>query len=1471
MKRLQAVGLAVVGLLTKLQQHTYASPLRLLIITIGSIFLAEVVIMSILYFRPPSSLLENILLDALCLSILIIPLLYLSLFRPITLNIKGLHEQDKALERSREATRMERQRFETQTRYQAALIEDISDALISTGPDFHIQSWNKAAETIYGWSAVEVMGQPTEAIFKTEYAPGEREAATQKLLETGHWEGEVIQRRKDGAPLNIMASVSVIKDEAGQPVGAVAVNRDITTRKRAEGEIRSLAQFPDENPNPVLRVSRDGVLLYANRSSQEWLETWQAQIGSRIPLVWQEVISRLLDTGNLEEIEIDIGDKVFAVMGAPFPESGYVNLYGKDITARKQAEESLRENEHRLQQAQELLETVTKGTEVIIATQDRNFCYTFFNKAYQEEMKRLSGKDIHIGMSMAEAFADLPEQQKFALEEWSQPLRGESTNKTIEFGDPGRHHRIYSVLHTPIRDAEGNIVGAGEVAYDITERVQAEKALRESEARYRSLFNGMTEGFALHEIICDKHGKPCDYRFLEINRSFERLTGLKRQEVVGKLVSEVLPNNEPYWVETYGAVALTGEPIHFGNYSAALDRHYEVYAYCPAPGQFAVLFMDISERKRVEAEREHLLAQVEQERQRAEELAQTLAVERDTLQIIMENTRAHLAYLDSHFNFVHANSTYASGSGHTIEELIGRNHFELFPDLENQAIFEQVRESGQPIVFHAKPFEFADQPKRGITYWDWTLSPVKDNTGLVQGLVLSLLDVTETKQTEARVRQALAESQQRQMEISALLASSQAILRYREFEQSAQFIFSACKNLLGATAGYVALLSKDGTENELVFLDSGGQSCTVDPALPMPIRGLRAEVFRSNEAVYENHFLSSEWVKYLPKGHADMENVLFAPLRIDEKVVGLLGLANKPGGFTENDVRLASAFSELAAIALLNSRTLESLENSEARFRSVAQSAGEGIITIDSQGKVVFWNRAATTILGYTADEALGQPLTFIIPAEFHTAHRQGLERLVSGAPSRLIGKTVEMIGLRKDGGEFPLELSLSTWKVRGEVFFTGLIHDITERKQAEVTLRRSHYELEQRVQERTAQLAQINQTLEQRVEERTHELATLLEASHNLASTLEMEQLLSLILDQLKRVVDCSGVLVFKVEGEMLVALAHQGPIPQQEVAELCFSLKQAPIYQRVITQRAPVIISDVQGDTPPAQDYQESVGERLKTTFAYVRSWLGVPLMAQDQVIGMLGLHHQEPNFYTSQHAELALAFASQAAVAIENARLYKQAQELAAMQERQRLARDLHDSVSQSLFSASLSAEVLPRLWERQPEEGRRCLAELHRLTRGALAEMRTLLLELRPAALVETALGDLLSQLAEAIAGRARLPVIRTIEPHPPLPPEVQVAFYRIAQEALNNVVKHAGASQVEVSLRSASGLAPAGESKHKIELCISDDGRGFEAGNVPPVSLGLSIMRERAEAINATIEIKSQIGRGTQVIVVWPGV
>jgi len=197
--------------------------------------------------------------------------------------------------------------------------------------------------------------------------------------------------------------------------------------------------------------------------------------------------------------------------------------------------------------------------------------------------------------------------------------------------------------------------------------------------------------------------------------------------------------------------------------------------------------------------------------------------------------------------------------------------------------------------------------------------------------------------------------------------------------------------------------------------------------------------------------------------------------------------------------------------------------------------------------------------------------------------------------------------------------------------------------------------------------------------------------------------------------------------------------------------------------------------------------------------------------------------------------------------------------AAEERNRLARDLHDAVSQTLFSASLIAEVLPRLWERNHEEGLRRLEEVRQLTRGALAEMRTLLLELRPAALVEAELPHLLSQLAESISGRTRVPVTVSTDGDCSFPADVKVALYRIAQEALNNVAKHAGAKEVNVTLLCEPD---------KVTLKITDDGKGFDIGSVPSDSLGLGIMRERAGDIGASLSVQSQVGHGTEIVIVW---
>ncbi|MCF8034180.1 MAG: GAF domain-containing protein [Desulfarculaceae bacterium] len=160
-------------------------------------------------------------------------------------------------------------------------------------------------------------------------------------------------------------------------------------------------------------------------------------------------------------------------------------------------------------------------------------------------------------------------------------------------------------------------------------------------------------------------------------------------------------------------------------------------------------------------------------------------------------------------------------------------------------------------------------------------------------------------------------------EFDALAKGARAVLEWQGFAKAARSIFDYCKDLIGATSGYVALLSEDGAENELLFLEAGGLPCTVDPELPMPIRGLRAEAYRDGAAVYDNDFMNGPWVKFMPSGHVVLENVLFAPLNLESRTVGIMGLANKAGGFTGRDAMMATHFGELAAIALRNSQALE--------------------------------------------------------------------------------------------------------------------------------------------------------------------------------------------------------------------------------------------------------------------------------------------------------------------------------------------------------------------------------------------------------------------------------------------------------------------------------------------------------------------------------------------------------------------
>ncbi len=206
-----------------------------------------------------------------------------------------------------------------------------------------------------------------------------------------------------------------------------------------------------------------------------------------------------------------------------------------------------------------------------------------------------------------------------------------------------------------------------------------------------------------------------------------------------------------------------------------------------------------------------------------------------------------------------------------------------------------------------------------------------------------------------------------------------------------------------------------------------------------------------------------------------------------------------------------------------------------------------------------------------------------------------------------------------------------------------------------------------------------------------------------------------------------------------------------------------------------------------------------------------------------------------------------------------IIEKVQEAAVSAERSRLARELHDVVTQILFSINLIAMSLPRLWKRDPVMAESSTNELQRLTRGALAEMRILLRELRPQTIIATDMGTLLTQLSHSISARHDIPGTVEVDENCTFPPDVHVAFYRIAQEALNNITKHAEASAISITLSC---------NEEEVTLIIRDDGHGFDSEKVPGMHMGLDIMRERAINIGAHLALNSRQDAGTMITLTW---
>jgi PAS domain S-box-containing protein len=294
----------------------------------------------------------------------------------------------------------------------------------------------------------------------------------------------------------------------------------------------------------------------------------------------------------------------------------------RDVTEREQAADLLRDKSRRLEQAQEVLEAVTKGTEVAVAAQGMDFSYSFVNQAYREQIKRLTGKDVRIGSSMVDAYADMPEEQATAIKQWSRALHGESAEYRLESGEPGPNRRVYNVRHTPLYDAQGHVIGAGEVAFDITNQVRAEEELRRQREWLQVTLSSIGDGV----IATD-----ADARVTFLNPTAAALTGWQQEEALGQPIDSVFrivdeKTGKP-GADLVGRVLSEGHVVEMGNDTALItqdgrqipieDSAAPILDTSGSVAGVVLVFHDVTEKRRaLESLRES-----EERLRRAEEIA----------------------------------------------------------------------------------------------------------------------------------------------------------------------------------------------------------------------------------------------------------------------------------------------------------------------------------------------------------------------------------------------------------------------------------------------------------------------------------------------------------------------------------------------------------------------------------------------------------------------------------------------------------------------------------------------------------------------------------------------------------------------------------------------------------------------------------------------------------------------------------
>ncbi|MBS3753363.1 MAG: GAF domain-containing protein [Anaerolineales bacterium] len=817
-------------------------------------------------------------------------------------------------------------------------------------------------------------------------------------------------------------------------------------------------------------------------------------------------------------------------------------------------------------------------------------------------------------------------------------------------------------------------------------------------------------------------------------------------------------------------------------------------------------------------------------------------------------------------------------TGYQPGELIG-NKVIAYGDLLHPEDKDRVWESTQAALEAKEPFQINYRILVGEEEkWVWEQGQgVYSNSGELQALEGFVTDITERVTARQNLESRVEE---RTHELSTLLDISHNLASTLDLDSLLDQILDQLSNVIEYDAASIMVL-----ENETLNIQAYRGPIPLEKAHQMAFHLTEAkanqEVIARKEPVIVGDIRGDGWLAQAVRDTAAGElNTTFeylrcwmgVPLIVKEEIVGMLTLDHHvPGYYSWSHAELTMAFANQAAVAIENAslyqETERRAEESEALF-SVQQAITsrlelDEVLQMISDEARRLTNTDISAVYLLEGDELEIAYVSGDVPDSM-LGYRLDMDESIAGE----VIKNREAILVQDTWSDPRVDRAAADQAQARSLLIVPLVS--SEKPMGTITVANrspgGFNAEDKRLLTSLAANAVIsveNARLYQAEQDRRLVAEGLRDILAILNSDMALDEILDHMIDQASRMLESQSGVIYHIDQDqdlIEIEAAHNMPNEFLEIGSF-------PLFDtgpnRAVLDGKPFVVPDIQArmanldmDRIPknrvVQVWQSTISEHF-------HSYLSVPLMIKEDVYGALSLFYAQQHEFSNEDIDLVVTLADQAALAIENAQLRTKAQESAVAAERDRIARDLHDAVTQTLFSTSLIAEVLPRIWENDPQQGLQRLDEIRTLTRGALAEMRNLLVELRPSALIDTDFPDLLQQLTEAFAGRSGIPIDLEIQGDCRLSPDSKVAAYRITQEALNNVSKHANATRCRVSSRCTDD---------RITLKISDDGSGFDPENTPPDSLGVRIMKERADEIGAALDIHSEPEKGTEVVVTW---